>query len=133
MDMKQHKYVLPVSESLLAVIQQAIEQSSKTFPSGVVINFRDPEYSAERGGYHPVEIAIDEQGRLLYITDFSYVGMEPFTELAKELYFDFGIGLFQQLGVDYPIEQGRDIYTVWENNFLSYHGMGVYQVTVEGL
>jgi len=133
MNVKQNDYALPVSSQLIAVIQKYIEQSGNNFTNGVVINFKDPEYSAEQGGFHPVEIALNEKGRLLYITDFSYVEGGPGVELAKELDFDFSQGLLQQFGVEYPITQGCSLYALWEKNFLSYHSIGVYQVTVEEL
>jgi len=133
MNVKQTPYALPVSKQMFEVIQKSIEQSGSDFPNGVVINFKDPDYSAEEGGYHPIEIALNEEGCLLYITDFAYVYDGPFTELEKELDFDFSQGLFQQLGIDYPITQGTSLYELWEKNFLSYHSMGVYQVTVTEL
>lgn len=60
------------------------------------------------------------QWRISYITDFCYVGSGCMAELAKDLDFDFGCGVFQnQIGV-YPLEETYDIYPVWELNFLSY-------------
>jgi len=103
------------------------------FTRGAMINFRDPAYSAEDGGYHPVEIALNGVGRLYYITDFAYVGTGGCAELVKELDFDFDIGLFQQFAMEYPIATGRMLYQIWENNFISYYEMGVYQVSLKAL
>ncbi|MBF0263789.1 MAG: DUF2787 family protein [Gammaproteobacteria bacterium] len=33
----------------------------------IILNFRDPTYSSVDGGYHPVEIMINEQGIILLI------------------------------------------------------------------
>jgi hypothetical protein len=49
-------------------------------PNAITLNFRDPSYSAETGGYHPVEIRLENKSELwqiAYITDFSFQG-SPF-------------------------------------------------------
>jgi hypothetical protein len=90
----------------------------------VTINFRDPNYSVDDGGYHPVEIRLENEGvngwRFCYITDFCYVGSDSMSELAKELDFDFGAGVFQNLFGTYPIEQAIDMFQIWESNFVYY-------------
>lgn len=89
----------------------------------VTINFRDPTYSAENGGYHPVEIRLENEGnawRFCYITDFCYVGSGVMAELAKELDFDFDAGVFQNLFGTYPIEQAIEMFQIWETNFVFY-------------
>lgn len=107
--------------------------------SVVTINFRDPNYSADLGGFHPVEVRLEkeanaehgDQWRICYITDFSFVGVGYMAELAKELDFDFDNGIFQHLIGVTPIEQAREIYQVWEQNFLAYSlGTKAYQVNV---
>jgi hypothetical protein len=89
----------------------------------VTINFRDPNYSADDGGYHPVEIRLENEGdswRFNYITDFTYVGSGYMAELAKDLDFDFDAGVFQNLFGTYPIEQAIEMFQVWESNFVYY-------------
>lgn len=102
-------------------------------PGGCVVSFRDPDYSPITGGYHPVEIMIDQHGGIRYITDFSFVGRPPYEELVKELDFDFYCGRFSQMSRDYPIDVGRELYTIWSSNFCQYYQSGVYQVSVEEL
>ena len=131
MILKRDDYALPVSDSMWQLIEDVSKKSNGNISNGFVVSFRDTSYSVERGGYHPVEMALDHDGHLLYITDFSYVGIEPYAELSKELDFDFSMGLFQHLDVDYPIKEGVEIYSIWEGSFLSYHSMGVYQVMVK--
>lgn len=44
---------------------ELLEQQVATVDSGtnlVTLNYRDPDYSAESGGYHPVEINIYRSG-----------------------------------------------------------------------
>ncbi|GAA6203864.1 DUF2787 family protein [Thalassotalea sp. SU-HH00458] len=89
----------------------------------VTINFRDPNYSADDGGYHPVEIRLENEGdgwRFLYITDYCFVGSSYMAELAKDLDFDFGAGVFKNLFGSYPIEQAIEMFQIWETNFVYY-------------
>lgn len=54
----------------------------------VTTNFSDPNYSADDGGYHPVEMRLENDGddwRFCYITDFCFVGSCYIAELAKDL------------------------------------------------
>jgi hypothetical protein len=100
----------------------------------ITINFRDPSYSVDDGGYHPVEIRLENEGdgwRFCYITDFCYVGSGYCAELAKDLDFDFDAGVFQNLHGIYAIEQATEIYMIWEMNFMCYaDDMKVFTVMV---
>ena len=125
--------VLPVTKTLTTILQQLIDQSAIDTANGVVINFRDPDYSAKYGGYHPVEVAINNTGALLYITDFAYAGHPPFAELAKEIDFDFSCQLFQHYGIDRPLIRGKALYRLWQSNFCAYYKQRVYQTEVTSL
>jgi hypothetical protein len=101
----------------------------------VTINFRDPNYSADDGGYHPVEMRLENEGdswRFNYITDFTYVGIGYMAELAKDLDFDFDAGVFQNLFGTYPIEQAIEMFQIWESNFV-YYAMVSKVFTIEKL
>jgi hypothetical protein len=102
--------------------------------NAVTINFRDPNYSADNGGYHPVEIRLENEGdgwRFCYITDFCYVGSGYCAELAKDLDFDFDAGVFQNLHGIFPIEQATEIYMIWEMNFMCYaEDLKVFNIAV---
>ena len=133
MNIQKTGYPLSISNRLISILSKEIERHSEVdTSSGCIINFRDPDYSAESGGYHPVEICLDAQGRFQYITDFAYVGQGPYAELAKELDFDFSCGRFQQMGRDYPIKQGAGLFKIWQSNFCDYYQFKVYRVTVQG-
>jgi hypothetical protein len=113
---------LPVSKSLADALIAIIDQDKLT-GEAVTINFRDPDYSAEKGGFHPVEIRLEKRSdawQFCYITDFCYVGSGYTAELAKDLDFDFQAGVFQNLFGIFPIEQATDMYQIWESNFLHY-------------
>lgn len=114
---------LPVSSTLVNHLIELLKDHDLSNSTSVTINFRDPDYSAERGGYHPVEIMLFRRGdtwHFAYITDFKYVGKGQDVELAKDLDFDFQAGVFQTLYGYYRIEEGLDIYNVWEENFINY-------------
>ena len=123
---------LPVSkvlvDALINIIPKNVNDDAITF------NFRDSTYSPESGVFHPVEIRLERQGNkwhFCYITDFTYVGSGPHAELAKELDFDFQVGVFQNLFGIFPIEQTTDMYQIWESNFLHYwQTMHVYKINV---
>lgn len=57
-------FVLPVSLQLfdMLMVEAGEKTASKHRITAVTLNFRDPNYSAERGGYHPVEIRLVHQG-----------------------------------------------------------------------
>ncbi|WP_127025756.1 DUF2787 family protein [Rheinheimera mangrovi] len=114
---------LAVSDKLTDLIKEALKGKDLTNKTSVTLNFRDPDYSAEKGGYHPVEIMLKRKGdewHMLYITDFCYADIGPYAELVKDLDFDFGAGVFQTLYGYYRIEEALDIYPVWEQNFCCY-------------
>jgi hypothetical protein len=124
---------------LPAKIYQVINQSLADIATpnegikAVTINFRDPDYSAETGGYHPVEIRMEKQNelwQLVYITDFSYQG-SPFPELVKEIdvcfiskkVFNLFIGWLQN-------RNAKELVSLFIGNFIEYFTNDCYQVSV---
>lgn len=121
---------LKLTKQFVSLIEEVLKVANVSTTDGVTINFKDPEYSATQGGYHPVELMISANGIIQYVTDFAFVGSPPFEELTKDLDFDFSLGLFQQMGRDYPIEEGKPLFRIWQNNFCAYHQSGVFKVKV---
>lgn len=119
-----------LNDALIKIIEDELKKSGAKESEAVTLNFRDPEYSAESGGFHPVEIRLNEDKELQYVTDFSYVGYGGYEELVKELDFDFSLGLFQQFDRCYPIEKAREMFLIWQQNFCAYYRMDVYQVQI---
>lgn len=114
---------LPVSTKFVHQLQNLLNQNEVRSKS-VTLNFRDPTYSAQRGGFHPVEIRLEQYDNMwhfCYITDFAYIGSGSYAELTKELDFDFQSGVFQNLFGVFPIEQATEMYQIWEGNFLYYY------------
>ncbi len=126
-------YPLSVSDQLVLILTHEIEQHGEVdMSSGCTIHFRDPWFSAESGGYHPVEIGLNELGHVQYITNFAYVGVGQQAELVKELDFDFAHGLFQHLGRDFPISDCAELFETWQSNFCAYYLFKVFNVTIQG-
>ena len=120
-----------VDAALVKLIEVEINKKAPPAGSAVTLNFRDPNYSVEAGGFHPVEVRVSAQGEIEYFTDFALVGVGHFAELTTEIDFDFANNLFIHFGQVYPLTAGCDLYEVWQGNFTAYHAMGVYEVTVQ--
>lgn len=120
----------PIDKRLRHLLQHEIASSGVDGHNGVVLNFRDPEYDHVTGGYHPVEIAVGADGDIRYITDFALYGVPPHVELCKEIDFDFGLQLFQHQSREFPIRRGRELYNIWEENFISYYEISAYRVDI---
>lgn len=132
-------YSVPVSPELTQLLVDITEKHFRARGKdrgirAVTVNFRDPDYSTDAGGYHPVEIRIEvsgDKGVLSYITDFCYVGQGWCSELAKELDFDFESGDFYVLGFPrQDLANCAEYYALWQDNFLTYNRMGVFDVSV---
>ena len=125
-------FTLPPSAMMRGMLDAAIHEHPTA--SAIILSFRDPSYSPEQGGYHPVEIRLEHRQacwQLAYITDFAYFGPPGFAELEKDVDFDFnaGVGFLPWLG-ERPLADFTDLYLCWEENFLTYCQREVYQLNV---
>lgn len=120
--------LLSVSDKLYALINKQLQTSLEaTTPNSetLSINFRDRNYSAEEGGYHPVEIGLKIENNMLnilYITDFAFMG-NHYPELERCIDFDFGnqVAFSVATGWQSIRSEGIDeLYKMWEHNFLHY-------------
>ena len=107
MRIQMYGYPLAVGHLFGTILGVEIAKADVRPETGACIMFRDSSYSAETGGFHPVEVAVGSDGRIRSIADFSYGGMAPAAELVKELEFDFMNNRFTQYGMVYPHRQGR--------------------------
>ena len=112
------------------VINDVIHSARKPNDDGVIINFRDPTHSAEKGGFHPVELSISPSGDLLYLTDFAYFGLPPFVELGIDLDWNFEQDSFRQFDSIYDLECGRGLLNLYLSNFNAYYKSGCFEVEV---
>ncbi|EGG4117540.1 DUF2787 domain-containing protein [Salmonella enterica] len=133
--LKQARLRLPVTNHFQQKISTILdEQSLQKTTRTIVINFRDPDYSAEMGGFHPVEMCFirnDDGWYFDYVTDFSYMG-QVYPELEKEIDFCWsGNYVYHYLTGDISlVEEANELWLLWESNFMDYLEMNVYQVTV---
>ena len=116
--------------AFVQLLNTVIKESSADTSNGVILNFRDSTYSAESGGFHPMELSVSSKGDLLYLTDFAYFGMSPFTELGIELDWNFEQDSFRQGDSYYALQCGRSLLGLYTKNFTAYYRSGVYQVEV---
>ena len=123
-------YAVPIEKALIQIIEKELQKAKLKEDSTIILNFRDPTYTATEGGYHPVEIMINELGVIQYITDFAYVGSGDMAELTKELDFDFASGLLEQFGRCYPIENAWELFPIFVQNFCAYYHQGVFDVEI---
>ena len=131
-------FALPVAQALLVQLNQEVAKTELNLErlTQLTFNFRNPCYSAEQGGVHPVEIRLIRglDGWLFdYITDFSYQGPGQDAELCKELDFNFlddehylqGWGPMQRA-------EAHELFTLWQTNFVAYFRMAYFTVEVSG-
>ena len=129
---------LPVCQSLLTLLSQEARRTNLDLErcTQLTFNFRNPGYSAEQGGVHPVEIRLIRglDGWLFdYVTDFSYQGLGQNAELYKELDFNFLDGEhFMQGWGPLRLAEARELFELWQSNFIAYCGLECFNVTVSG-
>ena len=129
---------LPVSQALLILLNQEAERTNLDLVrcTQLTFHFRNPGYSAEQGGVHPVEIRLVrglDDWLFDYVTDFSYQGLGQDAELCKELDFNFldGVHVMQGWG-PLRLAEARELFALWQRNFIAYCGLECFSVTVSG-
>lgn len=131
---------LTVPTTLLKLIHDEITKHKVdiTANNALTLNFRDTDYSATSGGYHPVEIRIEKIGsthkpehwQLVYITDFSYQG-GPHPELVTEIDICFVSNRIHSLfGGNLSPYLGQELLSLFISNFIEYHAMDAYVVSI---
>lgn len=126
---------LKVPDSFIGVITNTVIEGGDPVgeAKAVTLNFRDPDYSPEAGGFHPVEVRLEKQAtswQLIYITDFSYQGRHT-PELIKEIDVCFSIKqVYHFLAGWLNAREGKELLALFISNFVEYYNTGCYQVTV---
>ncbi len=129
---------LPVSQALLILLNQEAERTNLDLVrcTQLTFHFRNPGYSAEQGGVHPVEIRLVrglDDWLFDYVTDFSYQGQGQDAELCKELDFNFLDGEHTMLGWGpLRLAEARELFDIWQRNFIAYCRLECFSVTVAG-
>lgn len=133
--------LLPISDKLKSLLSQTLcdyltqalqlnQQSAERY----TFNFRDTSYNAENGGFRPIEIAISQQSsgewNIEYITEFAYFG-SYYPELERSMDFDISNNCWftSHSGwlsfKDHQLD-AKELYQLWESNFLAYVDMEAY-------
>lgn len=111
--------------------------SNTTHPNvnthAITLNFRDPDYSAKSGGFHPVEIRIenhDLRWQLVYVTDFAYRG-NPYPELVKVIDICFrSKQIYSLYGGWLNERESIEMLEIFIGNFIEYQSLEVYDVQI---
>lgn len=123
---------LPVSQAFLNIMCDVLP-THLDIPSATIIHFHDPQYTAEQGGFHPIEIRLYSRPNgwhFDYLTDFSYMG-GPWPELEKELDISWSQSyVWHYLMGDIDVEEGGALFELWQRNFIRYWKMKIYTVSV---
>ena len=100
---------------------------------GIILNFRDPDYSISNGGFHPVEIRLVKSVAIgeavyefFYITDFGFhpelVVEIDVCFIAEQVYSIYG-GWLDKMS-------GEELKELFLTNFISYVEMKVFEVEI---
>jgi hypothetical protein len=120
--------------SFYQLLTQELMGTNPKDANAITLNFRDPDYSADRGGFHPVEVRLEKQlnhWRLVYVTDFAFHG-SPYPELIKDIDICFNSKqVYSSIGGWISHKEGQELIELFSDNFINYHHMDVYQVQVE--
>ncbi|HDO1324247.1 TPA: DUF2787 family protein [Aeromonas veronii] len=131
-------FALPVAQALLTLLSQEVAHIDLNLErlTQLTFSFRSPTYSPEQGGAHPVEIRLIRglDGWLFdYVIDFSYQGLGQDAELCKELDFNFLDDEHYLQGWEpLPGVEARELFALWQSNFISYAQLAYFTVTVSG-
>ena len=131
-------FALPVAQALLILLNQEVAKTELNIErlTQLTFNFRNPGYSAEQGGVHPVEIRLVrglDDWLFDYVTDFSYQGLGQDAELCKEIDFNLSCDEhYLQSWGPLPGVEARELFALWQRNFISYAQLGYFTVTVSG-
>ena len=127
-----NKAVLPISLTLLDTLNNVLNKYAALAEGHHIIYFSNKHYSAEHGGYHPVEIAlkkdINNKYTILCITDLSFNGY-PYPTLERDIEFDFTHATIftRYSGLKSMTAPNIDkLYTLWESKFIANLTKGVY-------
>ena len=120
--------VMPVS--FYQLLSQELVDTRPRDANAITLYFRDPDYSAELGGFHPVEVRLEKQlnhWRLVYVTDFAFHGYE----LIKDIDICFNSKqVYSSIGGWINHDEGAELIELFADNFNNYHHMGVYQLQI---
>ncbi len=82
---------LPIFKPFITLLANSIEQHPKAF--SITLNYSNADYTAETGGYRPVEIRLERKlgnhWHICYVTEFTYTATPFSQESTYAIDFDF--------------------------------------------
>jgi hypothetical protein len=127
---------IALPEAFYQLLEQRLQSVGTEQANIITLNFSDPNYHADSGGYHPVEIGLVRHGahwELNYMTDFAYFG-RVYPELEKEIDVCFQQReVFSSYAGTQYLQQASGLVRLLIDNFLGYIALGVYveKVTID--
>ena len=128
-----------VPDTLLSILNSTLDTITPPDSNSdvIIFNFRDPDYSSDGGGFHPVEIRLNksevngvELYQFVYITDFSFQGL-PYPELTVDIDVCFiAEQVYALYGGWLNKTDSEELKTLFLTNFISYVEMDVFKVEV---
>ena len=124
-----------VPEKLYSILNTELAKLTEpqSNSTGITLNFRDPDYSADKGGFHPVEMRLSKHKDLWlfeYITDFSFQGF-PYPELVKEIDICYQTKqVYSLYGGCLSQQDGNELIELYLTNFISYVEMETFTVKI---
>jgi len=130
---KAQGFVVPAKFYSLLNFELAKAEMPNPNLCALTFNFRDPNYTADKGGYHPVELRLEKHNELwqfIYITDFSYQG-SSYPELVKEIDVCFETKrVYSLFGGWLNQRNAKELIKLFISNFIEYHAMDIYQTKI---
>ena len=120
-----------VGKPFINILQDVIRAAGLMgVTSGAVVTFKEPDYHKYSGEYHPIEIAVNEEGKIQYIAQFALFGAPPNVVLKKDIEFDFCFKRFHHARRLLSIHLGEETYKEWEEYFINCYECGLYKIEV---
>ncbi|WP_371377716.1 DUF2787 family protein [Thalassotalea aquiviva] len=125
---------LSLPDTFYQLIEKEIIEASKPDEGAkrITLNFLDPGYCAQTGGYHPVNVGLVKdmkEWRLISISDYAYQGLS--NDLVKEIDICFTTNKAYSMFTEW-LDSGdsQELLSMLLNNFVEYYDMGVYRTAV---
>jgi hypothetical protein len=110
------------------LLTQELLNTSPKDANAITLYFRDPDYSPERGGFHPVEVRLEKQfdrWRLVYVTGFAFHGYE----LIKDIDICFNSKMRVKSSLSY-LATISSVITIWMFTKFKSHWVK-YQIQIQ--
>ena len=126
----QQDLPVDIPYELLTLCQHHIDINKVSPNSDAYVYFNDPNFTAQRGGYLPVDIDFDKDGHLNSIVVYEYINHDPIPDLVERFDFNFDWGCLMYRGQTSTLEYMAVEFLIWQTRFLRLVQRGVYEITV---